>query len=139
MIKVYKYVLAILIIAATGYLTYEHYTDPIYNLRVGTTVNSDAERIEDRGVRFLTSEAALYIGFNTRLETGTTVVLQIKNEDLPFNAVVKNFYITPSYNFFYVKQYSFMLGPGTFTVSVYIDDELMESTTFIMEEQNLDH
>lgn len=138
MIKVYKYVLAILIVAATGYLTYEHYTDPIYNLRVGTAVNSVAERIEDRGGRFEASGDALYIGFNTRLETGTTVELIITNEDLPFPAVVKSFYITPSYSFFYIKQYSFMLQPGMYTVSVYIESELLESTTFIMEEPNLD-
>jgi len=127
-----------LILFATGFLTYLHYTDPIYNLKVGTSINSEDNRIEQTGGRFQMTDNEIYVGFNTRLDTGTTVELQITNEDMVFPALVKDFYITPSYNFYYVKNYSFMLTPGTYTVSVYIDEELMEETTFILEEPDLD-
>lgn len=137
--KVYKYILTILIVSASIYFTYDHYTDPIYNLRVGLSVNASDGRIEDRGERIQIDAGKMYIGFNTRLETGTTVNMNVVSNDGFYGNLSKEFYITPSYNFYFMSVDSFLLAPGNYTVFITVDGEEVETLNFTMEDLQVDN
>lgn len=132
--RIYKYVLTIFIVLAAGFLTYQHYTDPIYQLKVGTTINNQDDRIEDWGGRFQITDGEIFIGFKTRLEPGTTIHMNVVNEDINLFNYNREFYVTPSYQFYFDSTHAFMFGPGTYKVTISVDGEVLETTKFIIEE-----
>ena len=134
MIKAYKIVLIIMITISVGYLTYQHYTDPIYQLKVGTTLNYEDKKIENWSGRFLNDEELIYIGYRTRLEAGTLVEMNVFSEDSEAPEYSTSQYVARDFDFHYVRVSGLSYDPGHYKVTISIDDEIMETTTFIIEE-----
>jgi len=133
MVKAYKYILIAFIIGATSFLTYQHYTDPIYRLKVGTLFNDDELRIEDWGGRFSKEEGSIFLGFNTRLDDGTIIHLDILNEDdIAVND--RPFFVKNGTDFYYERLTLDDYEIGTYKIELIIDDKVIETATFIIEE-----
>ena len=133
MSKLYKYLLITFIIGATGFLTYQHQTDPIYRLKVGKSFNDEELRIEDWGGRFSKEEREIFLGFNTRLEDGTVIRLYIYDE-AGVEVYDKPFFVSYSRDFEYARIDLDTWDTGNYEIKIFVDDELLETTTFIVEE-----
>lgn len=131
--KIYKYILFSLIIIASIYLTYQHYTDPIYQLKVGTTLNLEDQKIENWGGRFSNEEDLIYIGFRTRLEEGTVIELHVKNIDDGLVEYTNPFIVSRTTDFYYNQIDGFMYTEGHYEVTIYVDDIVLETSTFVIE------
>jgi hypothetical protein len=133
MAKAYKYILIVFILGATSFLTYQHYTDPIYRLKVGTLFNDEELRIEEWGGRFSKEEGSLFLGFNTRLDGGTIIHLYILNED-DTTIDHRPFFVKNGTDFYYERLTLDDFEIGTYKIELMIDDKVIETTTFIIEE-----
>ena len=131
--KLYKYILFTMIVVASGILTYQHYTDPIYHLKVGTYADYDDKKIVDWGSRFSQEEEMIYIGFRTRLESGTRIQLSVTNMGTNEILYTNTFIVSRGFDFYTNR----IAGPdypiGNYKVEIFVSDELLESTTFAIE------
>jgi len=130
--KIYKYLLLTLILASAGFLTIQHYLDPIYNVKVGKDVNLDDNRIENWGGRF-SDDDNIFIGFNTRLDEGAEITVRIFNDEVgSFGGTVRYISVEKDENFYWFAM-SGDISPGKYIVNFKIDNIVVESTTFIID------
>lgn len=135
--NIYKYLLLAFIISAAGFLTIEHYLDPIYNVKIGKDVNLDDNRIENWGGRF-SNDDSIFIGFNTRLDEGTEVTVRILNDELEgLGGTVRYITVEEDENFYWFARPG-GFSPGKYIVNFKIDSIVVESTTFIIEEKEVE-
>ncbi len=130
--NLYKYVLVIFILAATVFLTIQHYSDPIYKFKLGRTLNMEDKKIEDWGGRFPETET-LYMGFRTRLDTDEIVTIEIKTSTGE-EVTEYNFTVIEDSDFYYVIITPGSLGPEDYMAYIVVEDEVLESMRFALDE-----